>query len=297
MQAEAEHASATVTLRYRGIRVLEVIRARNVTPRMRRITLGGPEIEGFGSGPNLKVLIPPRGLQVPEWPLTGPDGRAIWPSDERRPTVRTYSMRRFDPNAGELDVDFVLHGDHGVASRWAAQAKAGDVVGIGGPGGRTVAPADFYLLAGDHTALPAISAILEKLPPDARGHALIEIPDALEEQSLTGPAGVGLTWLHQDTPEPDRLTLLEEAVRALAWPENKKIFAWIGCESRSMRAIRSYVRDERGLNRRSFLAIGYWRRGMSETAYHDAYNNDRDEDYYKTFADEMREGTIPPSRR
>lgn len=163
-----------------------------------------------------------------------------------------------------------------------------DVVGIGGPGGRTVSPAGFYLLAGDHTALPAISAILEKLPADACGHAFIQVPDATEEQSLTRPAGMSLTWLHDAASMPPHTTPLEDAVRAMPWPSDQIMFAWIGCESSTVRALKSFVRDERGLDRRNFLAIGYWRRGMTETAYHEAYNNDRDEDYYKALREDMQ---------
>lgn len=288
METALVHASADRSRRYRGIRVLEVIRARNITPRMRRVTLGGPEIEGFGTGPNVKLLIPPAHLQTPEWPLSGSDGRAIWPAADRRPTVRTYSLRRFDPAAGEIDIDFVLHGEHGVASRWAATARPGDVVGIGGPGGRTVSSAGFYLLAGDHTALPAISAILEKLPADARGHAFIQVPDAAEEQSLTRPAGVSLTWLHDAASMQPHTTPLEDAVRAMPWSSDQTMFAWIGCESSTVRALKSFVRDERGLDRRNFLAVGYWRRGMTESAYHEAYNNDRDDDYYKALREDMQ---------
>lgn len=275
-------------LRYRHIRVLEVLRATRVTPAMRRITLGGEEIEGFGSGPNVKVLIPAPGAGVPQWPLAGADGRAIWPADPHRPVTRTYSVRRFDARAGELDIDFVLHDEHGQASRWASAAQPGDLVGIGGPGGRTVSAADFYLFAGDQTALPAISAILEKLPADARGEAFIEIPDAGEEQWLARPAGVRVHWLHRGDVAAGRATLLQDAVRAFPWPDAERIFAWIGCESAAMRELRAYVRDERKLDRRSILAIGYWRIGMTETEYGKSFKNDRDEDYFRTMQEEMQ---------
>lgn len=157
-----------------------------------------------------------------------------------------------------------------------------------GPGGRTVSAADFYLFAGDQTALPAISAILEKLPADARGEAFIEIPDAGEEQRLARPAGVRVHWLHRGDVAAGRATLLQDAVRAFPWPDAERIFAWIGCESAAMRELRAYVRDERKLDSRSILAIGYWRIGMTETEYGKSFKNDRDEDYFRTMQEEMQ---------
>lgn len=259
--------------RYRGIRVLQVLRKTMVTPRMCRITLGGEEIDGFGEGPNVKVLIPPEHLKAPEWPTVGPDGRAVWPAGDRRPAVRTYTLRHHRAAAGEIDIDFVLHGDEGIASRWATRAQAGDVVGIGGPGGRTVAAANWYLFAADHTGLPAVSRILETLPAEARGRAFIALPDMTERQEIGHP-GVEVAWLKDDAT-----TALAESVMTQALPADTRPFVWAGCESSVMRQIRQHWRSA-GIDRRQILAISYWRRGMSETAFHDAFNHDRDEDYY-----------------
>lgn len=264
--------------RFRGIRVVEVRRVAAVTPLMRRITLGGPELAGVPRGPNVKILIPPKGL-APEWPLRGPDGGPIWPAPDRRPVTRTYSVRKDRRAEQEIDVDFVLHG-HGPAAAWAADAQPGDVVGIGGPGGLSVREADFYLLAGDHSALPAIARILEDLPPAATGRAFIEVPGADERQPLAHPDGVEIVWLHR-TEEAGRSALLAEAVEAMAWPEWGRVFAWIAAESTTARALKAYVRDERGLDRREFLAMGYWRLGMSETDYHREHDHDRGDEYHQ----------------
>src|SRR4051794_20374726 len=102
---DTEAAPAERPGRYRGMRTLRVLRTAAITPRMRRITLGGEEIAGIAQGPNIKLLIPPPGLAEPELPTAGPNGRAIWPAADKRPAVRTYSVRRFDAAAGELDVD------------------------------------------------------------------------------------------------------------------------------------------------------------------------------------------------
>lgn len=264
------------TRRFRNIRRLRVLRATQLTPGMRRVTLGGEELAGIADGPNLKLLLP-RDADTPlDLPMKGPDGKPVHALGAVPPVIRTYSRRRLDHAAGELDVDFVLHG-HGVASEWAARAQAGDPVGLAGPGGLTVRPSDFYLFAGDQTALPAIAAVLEALPADARGQAFIEVPDAVERQDLVHPPGVTLTWLvGHGGPSP-----LIAAVESMSWPEGK-VFAWIGAESIPTRRLRAYVREGRGLDRREHLAIGYWKRGMSETEYKTKHDNDRDADYHAT---------------
>jgi NADPH-dependent ferric siderophore reductase len=189
-------------------------------------------------------------------------------------------LRRLDRAAGELDIDFVMHGA-GVASNWAAEARPGDKIGIGGPGGPEVRPADWYLLAGDHTALPAISRILQQLPRDAKGRAFVQVPHKTEEQAIPHPVGVELIWLHADAGQE-----LEEAVRAAPWPVHGQVYAWLAAESSIVRALRGYVRDERKLGRREFLAIGYWRRGMSEPEYHEKLDHDRGEDFYEAMRED-----------
>lgn len=247
---------------------------------MRRLTLGGDEMVDIGEGVNVKLMVPPAGLSDPEWPMVGPDGRPAWPAPDKRPVVRTYSVRRYDPSAGELDIDFLLH-DGGVASEWAARAKPGDLLGVGKPGGLTIREADWYLFAGDESTLPAISRVLEQLPPSAQGHALIEVGDESDEQTIQTRSEVRVTWLHRHRAAPGTTTLLQDAVHATPWPTHERVFAWIGGESSAVRAIRVYVRDERGLDFRRFLAVGYWKRGMSETDYKQAHDNDRGEDYHR----------------
>ena len=261
------------TRRYRGIRVVEVLRSRAVTPRMVRVTLGGPEMAEMPTGPNLKVLIPPPGLARIEWPAaTKP---LVWPDKSLQPSVRTYTVRRQDLATGEIDVDFVLHGD-GPAATWAGNARPGDVVGISVPGGRDIAKAAWVCIAGDHTAVPAITRMLETMPRDAVGHAFIEVPGPEEEQPVDAPPGIRVTWLHA----PPERSMLTAAVREVAWPDHDDVAIWVGAESDTARAIRAYVRDERKIERRRFLVIGYWKRGMSETAYGEKFDHDRDADYF-----------------
>lgn len=267
------------TTRFRQIRVVEFVRARNVTPKMRRVTLGGAEMADMPLGPVLKLLIPPPGSNRVEWPAaTKP---LVWPDKALLPAVRTYTVRSQDQAKGELDVDFVLHGE-GPAARWAATARPGDPIGISVPGGREIAKARWVCIAGDHTAVPAITKMLETLPREVEGHALIEVPGPAEEQTVDAPPGIAVTWLH--TP-PSRSSLAD-VVRSLPWPDHGDVGIWVGAESETARSIRAYVRDERRVDRRRFLIIGYWKRGMSETVYGERFDHDRDADYFAVAREE-----------
>lgn len=278
---QATSQTAAPVVKRQGPRMLEVLRVTDITPHMRRITLGGAEIEGFPSGRNgshIKVLLPREGQSKPVLPTLGPNG-PVWPPADERPIVRTYTIRAFRADVGELDVDFVLHGDNGPASRWAIAAQPGDLVGIAGPGGRGPIPpeAKWYFFSGDASALPAISAHLELLPTDAQGAAFIEVDDASEQQSLVHPAGVKVVWLYRNGTAPEQSTLLIDAIRACEWPEGK-VFFWIAGEASSVAAVRHYARVERGLERGQVEAVPYWKAGVGEEAYHDERHRVMDED-------------------
>lgn len=261
-------------------RNLEVLRTAQLSPSMRRITLGGEELQGFldeHDGPNIKVFVPRQGQRRPVLPvLDAETGRYVWPEAGVRPTMRTYTVRRYDDDRGELDVDFVMHGAHGIASSWARQASPGDHLGVMGPGGKTCPPADWHLLVGDETALPAISSMVERLPATASGQVFVEVADPAEQQHIECPSDVRLTWLHRDGVPAGRSTQLADAVRGLEFPGEQSISAWVSGESGIVRGIRRHLRQERGLDARSVLAVGYWKNGMAETDYHDQYNHDRD---------------------
>jgi NADPH-dependent ferric siderophore reductase len=248
-------------------RSLQVRRAELVTPHMRRITLAGDDMAGFpagSDGAHIKVFLPRPGQDRPVLPKLGPKG-PVWPPPEQRPITRTYTVRRFDATAGELDIDFVLHDDAGPASGWAARAKPGDFIGIAGPGGpdRAVMDADWHLLAGDLSALPAIAATLESLPAAARGFAFIEVPDGRDEQPIETRADIAIRWLHSNGG-----TVLEGAVRGVPWPDGT-VSATIAGESGAVVAIRDYLRRERGLGRDAIYAVPYWKASLSEEGYHD----------------------------
>lgn len=247
-------------------REMRVTRAVDVTRSMRRLTLAGDDLGRFATGGlHVRLLIPKDRAVAPAWPVTGEDGRPRWPDEAARPDVRIYTIRRIDVDKGEVDVDFVLHeGAEMPGARFAQEARRGDRVGMTGPGGGTAGEADWYLLAGDDTALPAIARILERMPAGRHATVRVEVAGTADEQPLPSAATVDLQWLHRGAAEPGTTTLLETAVREVAWPTaGTRVFAWAACEHAGFRAIRAHLRSERELSREEHLVAAYWRRGAS----------------------------------
>ncbi|MFI9121855.1 siderophore-interacting protein [Streptomyces bikiniensis] len=245
-----------------------VVHTERITPHMVRLVLGGPGLDGFDVGEYtdhyVKLLFAPEGVAYPE-PFDMERIREDFPR-EQWPTTRTYTVRAWDPERRELTIDFVVHGDEGLAGPWAARAEAGDTVRFLGPGGG-YAPdeaADWHLLAGDESALPAIAAALERLPAGTRAHAFVEIADAAEEQKLETAAGVDVTWLHRgDRPVGEALV---EAVRTLDFPAGD-VHAFVHGEAGFVKELRRHLRLEREVPRERLSISGYWRLGKSDEAW------------------------------
>jgi NADPH-dependent ferric siderophore reductase len=214
------------------------------------------------AGPTVHLLVPRPDDADPRWPGIARDGRVVWPQGAHGVSLRSYTARRQDPARGEVDVDFVLHGD-GPAAAWAAAAAPGAVRGVAGGAALGERPAGWLLLAGDETALPAITRILAGADPATRGVVLAEVADAAEEQPLGAPAGVAVRWLHRGGTPPGETDLLAAAVAALDRPAGDDVFAWVAAESAAVRAIRADLRGRWGLGRAQHHAIGYWRRGRA----------------------------------
>jgi NADPH-dependent ferric siderophore reductase len=246
----------------RAVDVLTVVSVTDVTPSVRRVTLSGTADAVAAAGPTVNLLVPRVGDPAPRWPHVARDGRIVWPEGSHGISLRSYTARRQDPAAGTVDIDFVLHGD-GPAAAWATAAAPGVLLGVAGAGSLGDRPAGYLLLAGDETALPAISRILAAAPPATRGLALVEVADAAEEQPLRAPAGLTVRWLHRDGVVPGESTLLADAVAALERPGGEDLFAWVAAESGAVRTIRADLRGRWGLGRAQHHAIGYWRGGRA----------------------------------
>ncbi len=256
---------------------LSVLRTQQVTPAMRRLVLGdAPDAPGgfdaFAAGWSgctdayVKLVFLAVGHTYPD-PLDLAEIRETMPP-EAWPILRTYTVRRFDPEARELWIDFVVHGDEGVAGPWADQAQPGETVHARGPGGayRPDPEADHHLLVGDEAALPAIAASVESLPAGARATVFLEVAGPEEEQAVESTADVDLHWLHRDGAAPGTTSLLDDAVRAWDWPEGR-VQVFLHGEAGLLSTVRPYVMKERGVDRRDASISAYWRHGDTEESF------------------------------
>jgi NADPH-dependent ferric siderophore reductase len=254
-------------------RLLQVREVSRITPKMVRIVAGGDELAGFVSAAHddhVKLFFPPPGQDKPVMPTPSPNG-PIYPEGAPRPVARDYTPRRYDAAANTLVVDFVLHGD-GPATAWAAQARPGHFLGVGGPRGSFIVPDDFdwYLLAGDETALPAIGRRLEELPASTRAIVVVEVADAGEEQRLGSRAGLDIRWLHRDGAAPGEKSLLQKAIAELSIPRGEG-YAWVAAEAGTAKALRRHLVDERGLSKDRVKSAAYWKHGA--IAVHETYDD------------------------
>jgi NADPH-dependent ferric siderophore reductase len=246
----------------RPVDVLTVDSVADVTPSVRRVVLSGTPSAVAAAGPTVNLLVPRVGERSPHWPRVAKDGRIVWPEGAHGVSLRSYTARRQDPDAGLVEIDFVLHGD-GPAAAWASAAAPGAPLGVAGAGTLGERPAGQLLLAGDETALPAISRILAAAPATAVGIALLEVAGPEEQQPLPAPPAVTVRWLHRGSTPPGESTLLSDAVAGLERPEGDDVFAWVAAESAAVRIIRADLRGRWGLGRAQHHAIGYWRRGRA----------------------------------
>ncbi|WP_090588100.1 siderophore-interacting protein [Arthrobacter subterraneus] len=250
--------------------VFDVLGTSWVTPHMVRVTLGGPGFEQFQpkdvTDNYVKIL-----FAKPELALEPPYDLAALREQlpaEDVPVTRTYTVRRINQADRTIDVDFVVHGDEGLAGPWAAQAKPGDRIALMGPGG-AYSPdptADWYLFAGDESALPAISAALEALPEDAAGVAFLECGGPDDMVDLVKPFGVEVRWIRREIRDDTTRSLLAAAVRDYQWPSGRvQVFAH--GERESMKALRDVFLKERGLGKDQLSLSGYWAAGRTEDRF------------------------------
>ena len=261
--------------------VLSVVRTEWLTPRMVRVIAGGPGFADLVGNPTAPLgstdkytkiifakpelaLLPPYNLEALRESLPQED----WP------VMRTYTIRWIDEAAQQVAIDFVVHGTEGIAGPWAASAVAGDPLVLGGVGGAYApsADVDWHVLAGDESALPAISSALQAMAADARGVVHLEVEDDADVQPLRAPAGVRVDWILRghdravgrladavDASFDDAL-----AVGDLSADATVQVFAH--GERESMKAIRA-VLARRGVPRERFSLSGYWAYGRTEDRF------------------------------
>ncbi|MET0865694.1 MAG: siderophore-interacting protein [Nakamurella sp.] len=244
-----------------------VLEASRLSPTMVRVTFGGADLQRFRpsvfSDSYVKLTFPCPGVQYPE-PLDISQIHAGFPQSQW-PVVRTYTVRSWDAARCALTIDFVVHGDSGIAGPWAAAARPGDRIFLQGPGG-AYAPderAGWHLLVGDESALPAIAVAIERLAPNARGHVLIEVPGPASEIALETPAGVALSWLHKGPQCGEQLV---KAVRMLDIPD-VAVHAFVHGEAGFVAELRRMLRVDLKWPRDRLSMSGYWRLGANEEGW------------------------------
>jgi NADPH-dependent ferric siderophore reductase len=248
--------------------VLTVSRTEWLTPHMVRVFAGGDGFAGFSDNgftdKYTKLVFVKKSLGLPP-PYDVAALRDSLPADDW-PVVRTYTIRSVDEAAREIAVDFVVHGTEGVAGPWAASAVAGDHLVLGGVGGGYAPSADtaWHVLAGDESAIPAISAALEAMPADATGVAHIEVDDEADVQPIAAPAGVDVRWMFRRGIRST--TALAEALDASEWPDVAAVQVFAHGEREAMKAIRAVLRA-RGVTRDRFSLSGYWAYGRTEDRF------------------------------
>jgi NADPH-dependent ferric siderophore reductase len=268
MMSESTTNPAARTRPARPQAVLTVLHREQLSPHTVRVTAGGPGFDALRmnefTDKYAKILFVDPGLGLtPPYDLAAL--RESLPPDQQ-PVTRTYTLRWADVERQQLAIDFVVHGDVGIAAPWAAHAEPGDTLTMSGAGGayRPDPGSDWHLFVGDESALPAICSALEALPDDARGIAYLETSDPGEYLDAKLPSGMEVTWLHRPHPG-SQPRLLAESLLAGPWLSGQAdVFAH--GERESMKAVRAAVKTRLGDGDQLSLS-GYWASGRTEDVF------------------------------
>jgi NADPH-dependent ferric siderophore reductase len=236
-----------------------------LTPRLIRVTVGGPELDGLvieQPAASVRLLLPSPGtreLVMPTW-----NGNEFLLPDGSRPTIRTLTPLRLDPAVPELDLEIVVH-EGGAASAWAQAAQPGDEAAVSGPGRGYPIDADAtgFLLGGDESAIPAITQLLEVLPGDKPVHVVIEVADPAARLELPKHPGATIEWHDRPDGAPPGEALVV-ALTGIDFAPGTRV--WAAGEAAAMQRIRRHLLDERNIARSETWIRGYWKSGRAGDA-------------------------------
>ncbi|APC11691.1 MULTISPECIES: siderophore-interacting protein [Providencia] len=249
--------------------LIQVKSIRDVSPSIRCITFTGEKLSAYPTGcegGHLKIFLAPDLKSQPALPVLTEKGRS-WPENEPHPFVRTYSVRAIRPEIKEIDIEFAMHdGVTGPAYLFARDAKPGNWMGITNPGGPDplLPIRKHYFMAGDSSSLPAIAALLEKMPKDAQGKVVLRLDSQEDIRELEKPQHVEIIWICGDITKTDALI---STFKSWDIPTSDTAF-WIAGEDQIIRDLRRFIRREKGFGREDIYAIPYWRHGYDEEGYH-----------------------------
>ncbi|MET7334237.1 siderophore-interacting protein [Nonomuraea sp. NPDC005650] len=250
---------------------LEVVGNTRLSPHFTTVTLGGPELESLrptGFDQTVRLFFPREGqagLRMPTLSNEAWMAQVLLLPKSRRPWVRNYTIRRVRPEAHEVDIEFVLHGDTSPASAWATRAKPGEPAGIFDMGISYLPPsyASWHLLVGDESALPAVMAILESAPASLVAEVFLEVPETADIRTdVRHPPGVRIHWIPRDGAGTTPGELALETVKRAALPAGR-FYTWAAGESRLPTGLRRHLVNDRGTPKSDIAFIGYWRHGRA----------------------------------
>lgn len=256
-----------------AIHRIEALRVERLTPGMMRVVFGGAGLEGFAStgvgDEYFRIFFPLEQRAEPTLPFATEDGYWDYPEGVEPAPLRTYTVRRWDAEARELTIDFVVH-EGGIAAAWALNAQPGDVVGVNTPRGLYDPPAElaWQLLVADATGLPAALRLAETAPAGVRTRVVIEVSSAEDEQRIDLPDGVELHWVHGGNGHGP--TRIEEIVRSAELPSGVG-YVWVAGETKATRGIRKLLRHELKLPATQYKIVGYWTENAEQ--WREKYDN------------------------
>ena len=253
----------------RRVRHVQVHSWQDLSPNLRRIVFHSAELADYPfqcNGAHIKLLFPLEGQEKPQLPEFTEKG-AVWADRENRPIGRTYTLRAYDAVANTISVDFVMHGDDGVASLFAQNVQAGQTIGVSAPAGPSpmLKPAPAYLFAGDLTALPAIHSMIEDMPADASGQVFLWLPEQADlPVDLSLPKNVQLSTFFGDMEQIHRLV---QAVAVRPTPSAED-FLWFAGEASMVASLRQLALVTWNMPKKQCYLVPYWHHGETEEAYH-----------------------------
>ncbi|GHB13726.1 siderophore-interacting protein [Salinicola rhizosphaerae] len=255
------HGDVVAAPTFANFREMRVTAVEDLSPSMRRLTLAGEDLSRFDQPDewHVRLHLPPQGITQPQWPRPTAEGGTYWPPEDQRAEVRYYTIRRLDVARGEVEIDFLLHEAPGPGGDFARRARPGDLCGMAGPYGRGVAPASRYLLAGDETALPAISRLLETLPATATVEAWLEVESPVDELALSVPAHCRINWRHRCRGHAPSEQLASAVIEAMP-AAREDLFVWFAGEAEVSQRLRKRLKKEFSLDKGQHLVTGYWKR-------------------------------------
>ncbi|RGE46051.1 siderophore-interacting protein [Comamonas testosteroni] len=234
-------------------RHVQLLAREQISPGFVRLTLGGPELQGFvsaGFDDHTKLILPQAGLDKPNLPQII-DGKPH--IDGERPTMRDYTPLQYDAATNTLRMDFAVHGT-GPAVEWAQSAPMGQWLGLAGPRGSLVirADLDWHVLLGDETAVPAIERRLTELPAGSRAIVRVQLANPADQRAWSSASALDLQWVAS----------LADAVDALELPPGEG-FVWAAGENRAMAELRKRILAKPGANPKRMRVASYWKQGES----------------------------------